>query len=215
MKKLLFFSLLIIISLVCLSQQDTSINRIHNEIRDRFNQHNGDKLFNFKLMDSNGNIKKLNSFKHKVILLDFWATWCGACVNDIPDQLKSYNKLKMKYANDFEWINISVDKDTTAWEKLLQSKGKAGINLIGNIDFIQDTYHIDHYPTLVLIDTKYRILGFDIARLSWGPEQLEFLIYKAMQGINSASAFEQMRKPGTSNISDEFLNWMNTDRNPK
>jgi thiol-disulfide isomerase/thioredoxin len=59
----------------------------------------------FKLKDMNGVDVRLDSFKGKVILLNFWATWCGPCKAEIP----SLVELQEKYADDLVVLGFSVD----------------------------------------------------------------------------------------------------------
>lgn len=59
----------------------------------------------FKLKDMNGVDVKLDSFKGKVILLNFWATWCGPCKAEIP----SLVELQEQYADDLVVLGFSVD----------------------------------------------------------------------------------------------------------
>jgi thiol-disulfide isomerase/thioredoxin len=61
---------------------------------------------NFTMMDLDGRNVKLSAFKGKVILLDFWATWCVPCKFEIP----GFVELQEKYANDgLQVIGVSVD----------------------------------------------------------------------------------------------------------
>lgn len=60
----------------------------------------------FSLPDLNGRPVNLSSYRGKVVLLDFWATWCGPCRDEIP----AYIQLQNRYANQgFQVIGISMD----------------------------------------------------------------------------------------------------------
>ena len=63
--------------------------------------------FNFKLKDLDGKEVELASFKGKVILLNFWATWCGPCKAEIP----GFVELQAKYRDQLTVIGYSVDDD--------------------------------------------------------------------------------------------------------
>jgi len=92
---------------------------------------------NFTLKDMNGVDVRLESFKGKVILINFWATWCGPCRVEIPSLIE----LQQQYAGDLVVLGVSVD-DTA--EKLQPYATAMKINyplLVGNgrQDF-QDAY---------------------------------------------------------------------------
>jgi len=66
----------------------------------------------------NGQDKKLSDYKGKVILLNFWATWCGPCKRELPDLSKLSTELQGK---DFKLIGISVDEQSGAVDNFLRS----------------------------------------------------------------------------------------------
>lgn len=68
---------------------------------------------NSELMSTTGQKIKLSDYKGKVVLVDFWATWCPPCRKGIPDLISLKNEFKGK---DFEIIGISVDQENTVNE---------------------------------------------------------------------------------------------------
>jgi peroxiredoxin len=78
----------------------------------------------------NGQEKKLSDYKGKVVLLNFWATWCGPCKRELPDLSSLSNDLKGK---DFKLIGVSVDNQQAAVDNFLRSN--------------QLSYTILHEPT--------------------------------------------------------------------
>nr|WKN37057.1 TlpA disulfide reductase family protein [Tunicatimonas sp. TK19036] len=211
MKKLvtLFFMLT---SVVCFSQ--TFKSDTEKEMINRFNQYNQEKLADIPLMNVDSATKTLSDFNHKLKLLDFWATWCAACISHLPLQEEVYQRLKQKYQDSFEWINISVDKDTSAWKNFMVSKGKPGVNLIGHIDSILNIYHVKHYPTYVLVNQNNEVIGYETPSLDWGENMIEYMIYKGMEGVASGEVFDSMMvylpEKDATVASEDFKEWMNT-----
>ena len=59
----------------------------------------------FTMKDMNGGDVKLASFKGKIVLVNFWATWCGPCKAEIPH----FVELQKQYADDVQFLGVSVD----------------------------------------------------------------------------------------------------------
>jgi cytochrome c biogenesis protein CcmG/thiol:disulfide interchange protein DsbE len=78
----------------------------------------------FSLKDTKGNTIRLSELKGKVVLIEFWATWCEACREAIPDLIEIY---KNNRERDFEFLAVSIDEGPDARERVIQFIKEHGI----------------------------------------------------------------------------------------
>lgn len=79
----------------------------------------GNKAKDIVLTNPEGKEIKLSSIKNKIVLIDFWASWCGPCRMENPNLVNTYSKYKeakYKNAKGFEIYSISLDKNVDAWK---------------------------------------------------------------------------------------------------
>lgn len=115
----------------------------------------GNKAPDFSLMGCNGKKIKLSAFKGKIVILDFWATWCAPCRAGIPDLIGLQNKFK----KDLVVIGISIDTQTK--DDVIPFIKNAGINYpvaYGTLEVTQLFGGIDGVPTSFVIDKNGNIV---------------------------------------------------------
>lgn len=106
----------------------------------------------FTLPDLDGNSLTLSEFKGKVIILNFWATWCPPCRKEIPDFVELYEKYK-----DEGLLIIGVNLDGGDSRSVKQFSKNYKINypiVLGNVNVTQDYGGIRGIPTTFVIDRK-------------------------------------------------------------
>jgi thiol-disulfide isomerase/thioredoxin len=105
--------------------------------------------------------------KGKVILVDFWATWCGPCIGELPNVKKNYDKYHEK---GFDIVGISLDTDRKKLEEFLEKEGTKWATLFedgaGWKHPVATYYGIQGIPTVILVDQKGKVVSLN-AR---GPE---------------------------------------------
>jgi peroxiredoxin len=137
----------------------------------------------FALKDSNGQTVHLTDYKGKVVLLDFWATWCGPCKVEIPWFVEFEQQFKDR---GFAVLGVSMDED--GWDAVKPYIEDHKINyrvMLGN-EQVSDIYGgLDSLPTTLLIDRQGKIASVHIG-LSLGKEEFRDDIDHLL-GASSAS----------------------------
>jgi thiol-disulfide isomerase/thioredoxin len=109
----------------------------------------------FSLADISGKQVKLSDFKGKVVILDFWATWCPPCRMQVPHFLSLYEDYK---EHGLEIVGVSLDKNgIQAVVPFVEQRGINYISLIGGPDVANLYGGIRSIPTAFLIDRQGRI----------------------------------------------------------
>jgi len=110
----------------------------------------------FTLTNLNGKTVTLSDFKDKVIILDFWATHCPPCIQEIPDFVKLYNKYKDK---GLVIIGVSLDRgDVEKVKRFCRNKGVNYPVVIGNYEVTKNYGGIRYIPTTFIIDKNRNIV---------------------------------------------------------
>lgn len=102
----------------------------------------------------------LSSLKGKIVLIDFWASWCGPCRAENPNVVKAYKKYKSK---SFDIFSVSLDKDMDKWKSAIIADGLTWKNHVCDFKFWQSPivalYNFNSIPTNVLIDKEGKVLA--------------------------------------------------------
>jgi thiol-disulfide isomerase/thioredoxin len=97
------------------------------------------------------------AFKGKVLLIDFWATWCGPCIQEMPNVKSVYNKY---HAKGFEIVGISLDQQREKLDKYIESQGIEWPQYFDGkwwSNEVAVSYGVKSIPTTILVDKKGKI----------------------------------------------------------
>jgi thiol-disulfide isomerase/thioredoxin len=107
-----------------------------------------------------GKILKLSDLRGKVVLLDFWASWCRPCRMENPNVVKTYHKYHDK---GFEVYSVSLDRDKASWVKAIEADGLIWSNHVSDLGYWQSQaakiYGVSSIPATFLIGKDGRIIA--------------------------------------------------------
>ena len=141
----------------------------------------GDKAPDFAATTLDGKPFKLSDLRGKVVLLDFWATWCTPCIAELPNLERAYEKFGKD--GDFVVIGISLDSSDSAVQQFCEQRkirwpqivlGPAEQNPVAkryNVSGIPATFLIGRDGKVVATDVHGRSLGRQLGSLLPQPEQ--------------------------------------------
>ncbi len=127
------------------------------------------KAADFSLKTADGNTISLSALRGKVVLVNFWATWCGPCRAEIPGFMEVYEKYKSK---GFEIVGISLDEEGFQVVNPFVLKYKIGYPVvIGSGKTAYSYGGVDLIPTTFLVDKQGNIVKEHVGYMS--KEELE------------------------------------------
>jgi thiol-disulfide isomerase/thioredoxin len=139
-----------------------------DQIREAYNQYaatsNGSiDAPEIALNTPEGKLIKLTDLRGKVVLIDFWASWCGPCRQENPNVVrlyKKYNKL------GFTVFSVSLDEDANAWKSAIQKDGLIWPNHVSDLKgwktSLTTIYGFDAIPYTVLINKEGKVIGTNL-----------------------------------------------------
>lgn len=141
-----------------IANQIYQLEMAYNEYKE-FNS--GNKLApEIALSNPDGKEITLSSLKGKVVLIDFWASWCGPCRKENPNVVRLYNEYKNK---GFTIYSVSLDENKDAWKKAIKEDGLVWTNHVSDLQGwktpLTQLYGFQSIPYTVLIDKSGKIVG--------------------------------------------------------
>jgi peroxiredoxin len=143
----------------------------------------GDLVPNFTLRDETGKVVALSEFRGQIVVLNFWATWCPPCIEEMP----SLNKFAERYqGKGIQVIGLSVDENADAYADFLASNQIKFLTLRDPAHNTSDTYGTFRFPETYIISREGRLLRKVIGAIDWAsPKEFQYfddLLTGATQG---------------------------------
>ncbi len=143
----------------------------------------GNKAPEIEMMDPAGQAIKLSSLKGKIVLIDFWASWCRPCRLENPNVVavhKKYKDQKLKNGNGFTIYSVSLDSNKDGWQNAIAADSLLWSShvsdLLGWNNSAALKYGVQGIPTNYLIDGDGIIIG------------------KALRGVDLEKALENLKE---------------------
>jgi peroxiredoxin len=138
---------------------DKNVIMFHDVVERMLSTNVGQFAPEISLPSPEGKEIALSSLKGKLVLIDFWASWCGPCRKEMPNVVKIYSKFKNK---GFEIYGVSLDQDKEKW---MEAITKDGINWpqVSDLKYWDNVaariYNVQGIPYTVLIDKDGKIIA--------------------------------------------------------
>ena len=148
-----------------IEQQTSQIERIYEE--ERLMKEGKIDAPDFTVKTPEGKEIKLSSLKGQVVLIDFWASWCGPCRQESPNVVRLYNQYK---ADGFTVFSVSLDEKADKWKEAIQKDGliwpNHGSDLQGWKTPLTQLYQFNSIPHTVLVNKEGKIIARGLRGIS-------------------------------------------------
>jgi peroxiredoxin len=139
----------------------------------------GEPAPNFQLRDLNGRLVTLSDLRGKVVLLNFWATWCGPCRVEMPAMEQLYRTFSRK---DFEILAVSTDAQGVAITRPFQQENHLTFPILHDADYrVGLTYGARSLPMTFMVDRQGVVRHQIFGARDWGASEAHQLVQMLMK----------------------------------
>jgi peroxiredoxin len=139
----------------------------------------GDEAPNFRLPDLDGKVTSLSQFRGKVVLLNFWATWCGPCRIEMPAMEQLYRAFSRR---EFQILAVSTDPQGVAVTRPFQQKAGLTFPILHDTDMqIGVTYGARSLPMTLMVDRQGVVRQKIFGARDWDSPEARELIQLLMK----------------------------------
>ena len=133
----------------------------------------GQQVPNFTLRQDDGQVTSLLDFRGKIVVLNFWASWCGPCVDEVP----SLKQFAERYADKgVSIIGVSLDEDPEAYKEFLVKYQINFLNLRNPSHSVSEMYGTFKLPETYIISRDGHLLNKIIGPTDWAsPQMLSYI----------------------------------------
>jgi peroxiredoxin len=139
----------------------------------------GEPAPNFQLRDLDGHLVTLSDLRGKVVLLNFWATWCGPCRVEMPAMEQLYRRFLRK---DFEILAVSTDAQGVAVTRPFQQENHLTFPILHDADYLVGlTYGARTLPMTFMVDRQGIVRHQIFGARDWGASEARQLVQMLMK----------------------------------
>ncbi len=166
---------LLIVAIAALSFVALSFVEEKHELENQSMVSIGDKAPELAYNSPDGKQIKLSDLKGKLVLIDFWASWCRPCRSANPGVVEVFNKYKdesFSGGEGFTVYSVSLDRNKTDWEKAIKDDGLVWANHVSELNYWKSeaakTYNVNGIPATFLVDGEGTIIAKNVSASALG-----------------------------------------------